>query len=126
MSPAYILPARVRKKHPAEGSKQADREPTKSVNLYSCPIRLSLCTVEIACSRPFLPLLPFITNFIFFQVDGRYVVKSGSDFQNASVVTLNLHEDKSLNCVDIEEITLDSTVPEDYNMKLIISSYLGD
>ena len=61
----------------------------------------------------------------FIQVDGRYVVKSGSDFQNASVVTLNLHNNNSLSSVDIEEITLDSSIPEDYNMKLIVSSYLG-
>ena len=52
-------------------------------------------------------------------------MKSGSDFQNASVVTLNLHKNNTLRSVDIEEITLDSSIPEDYNMKLIVSSYLG-
>lgn len=53
-------------------------------------------------------------------------MKSGSDFQYASIVTLNLSKHKRLEGVHIEQITLDSRVLEDCDMKLIVSSYLGN
>lgn len=62
---------------------------------------------------------------LFLKVDGRYVIKSGSDFQNASVVTLNISDSNKLVSVKIEELTLDSTVPEDPDMKMIVDKYLG-
>ncbi|KAF6016894.1 hypothetical protein EB796_024792 [Bugula neritina] len=60
------------------------------------------------------------------QIEGRYIIKSGTDFQNASIITLNMTPDKKIGSVDIEEITLDSTVIEDEPMKDIVDSYLGN
>jgi len=57
-------------------------------------------------------------------------VKSGSDFQNASLITLNVTTEKSerrrLVSVEIEKLTLDSSIEEDRETQLIVSSYLGN
>lgn len=59
-------------------------------------------------------------------MNSKFVVKSGSDFQNASFITLQLTEDRQIRSVDIEEITLDSTVAEDPDMKRTVDCYLGN
>ena len=64
-----------------------------------------------------------------FQVGDRYIIKSGSDFQYANIVTLNLTADNKLSPLtedDIEKITLDSSIPENADMKQIVDGYLGE
>ncbi|XP_014661915.1 PREDICTED: mannosylglucosyl-3-phosphoglycerate phosphatase-like isoform X2 [Priapulus caudatus] len=56
-------------------------------------------------------------------VNGKYVIKSGSDFRQLGKITL------TFNCskvdVTVEEITIDSSFEEDPAMKLVVDKYLG-
>ncbi|XP_067937210.1 mannosylglucosyl-3-phosphoglycerate phosphatase-like [Watersipora subatra] len=66
-------------------------------------------------------------HYVTEQIDNRYIVKSGTDFQNASIITLYLDTDNSLLPVmpnHIEKLVLDSSVPENANMKSIVDGYL--
>ena len=66
---------------------------------------------------------------VLLQVNNKYIIKSGSDFQNFSIVTLQFTADNKLSPLtedDIEKITLDSSIPENADMKQIVDGYLGE
>lgn len=83
-------------------------------------------TTELHTYEPALTLLQALASYntVSVQVGSKFVVKSGSDFQNASILTLHI-QDKQLASIDIEEVTLDSSVPEDLDVKSIVDGYLG-
>ncbi|XP_041377025.1 mannosylglucosyl-3-phosphoglycerate phosphatase-like [Gigantopelta aegis] len=56
-------------------------------------------------------------------VNGKYIVKSGTDFRNLSRVMIS--RDVHGWCVDVERVDIDSSVPEDPLMKEIVNEKLG-
>ena len=62
------------------------------------------------------------------QVNGRTIVKSGTDFQNYALVTLTFNKSGPVD-VDVQERTVDSSIPEDEEVKAIVQKYtdqMGD
>ena len=57
------------------------------------------------------------------QVNGRWVLKSGTDFRNFSQITLDFSGDEV--GVQIEEVLVDSSLPEDPDVKAVVTKYLG-
>jgi 2',3'-cyclic-nucleotide 2'-phosphodiesterase (5'-nucleotidase family) len=68
---------------------------------------------------------PVITyNYVtFLQVNGKYIIKSGTDFRNLSKITLTFGLNGTK--VDIQRVDLDSSIPEDPEMKKIVSHLNG-
>jgi 2',3'-cyclic-nucleotide 2'-phosphodiesterase (5'-nucleotidase family) len=64
--------------------------------------------------------LPYVT---FLQVNGKYIIKSGTDFRNLSKITLTFGLNGTK--VDIQRVDLDSSIPEDPEMKKIVSHLNG-
>lgn len=58
------------------------------------------------------------------QANGKYIIKSGTDFRNLGRITLTFGPDGSVD-VDVAEVTIDSSMPEDDEVKAIVSKYLG-
>ncbi|XP_029639791.1 5'-nucleotidase isoform X1 [Octopus sinensis] len=59
------------------------------------------------------------------EVNGRYILKSGTDFRNLSKITLKWPTpEPSSVIVDIERIDLDSSYPEDEDTKEVVNDYL--
>ena len=73
----------------------------------------------------FLPLYLSFYLFYFFtlQVNGKYVLKSGTDFRNCSKLTL-LQNGIGWT-VEIERIDLTSDYPEDPELKAVVGTMLG-
>ncbi|KAJ8302993.1 hypothetical protein KUTeg_019389 [Tegillarca granosa] len=57
------------------------------------------------------------------QVNGTYIVKSGTDFRNLSLITMK--PDNSGFTVDIQKVDIDSTIEEDVEVKEIVEKHLG-
>uniref|UniRef100_T1ISA7 5'-Nucleotidase C-terminal domain-containing protein n=1 Tax=Strigamia maritima TaxID=126957 RepID=T1ISA7_STRMM len=57
------------------------------------------------------------------QVNGKYIIKSGTDFRNFSVVTLSFNHNKV--DVTVENITVTSDIPEDDDLKAKLEKYSG-
>jgi 5'-nucleotidase len=55
------------------------------------------------------------------QVNGKYIIKSGTDFRHFSKITLNF--DKVSVDVNVEEITVTSAFPEDPTLKQLLDKY---
>ena len=56
---------------------------------------------------------------LHFQINGKIVLKSGTDFREMSKVTLTF--DANMNAkVDIEKIEITSKIPEDEDVKKIV------
>ena len=56
------------------------------------------------------------------QVNGRTVVKSGTDFRNYALITLTFSSDGYVD-VDVQESCVDSSIPEDEAVKSIVETY---
>lgn len=56
------------------------------------------------------------------EIAGKMVVKSGTDFRNFGLVTLTFNPDGHV-LVDVQECTVDSSLPEDEEVKLIVEEY---
>jgi len=56
------------------------------------------------------------------EVNGRMIVKSGTDFRNFAVVTLTFMADSHVQ-VDVQELCVDSSIPEDEEVKSIVEEY---
>jgi len=56
------------------------------------------------------------------EVNGRKIVKSGKDFRNYAVVTLTFGSHRQVD-VDIQELTVDSSIPEDKEVTAIVEEY---
>jgi len=56
------------------------------------------------------------------EISGRKVVKSGTDFRNYSVVTLSFTADSHVD-VDVQESCVDSSIPEDEEVRSIVEEY---
>ncbi|KAL5021091.1 hypothetical protein ScPMuIL_000246 [Solemya velum] len=61
-------------------------------------------------------------DYVVEMVNGRYIVKSGTDFRNLSMITLTPNHTK-LN-VNIERVDLDSSIEEDTEAKQIVNQFL--
>ncbi len=59
----------------------------------------------------------------FFQVNGKYVIKSGTDFREFSQITLKFTGDKV--DLDVQKVVVDSTVEEEPETKEIVQKYMG-
>lgn len=57
-------------------------------------------------------------------MNGKYIIKSGSDFRNFSRISLNFEKNNSVS-VDIEEIRVTSSYPEDEVLKEKLEHYSG-
>lgn len=58
------------------------------------------------------------------NVNGNWVIKSGSDFKELSVIEIDISEKIKLR--KIEKIIIDSQVPENNRIKEMVDSYLGN
>jgi len=56
------------------------------------------------------------------QVKGRTIVKSGTDFRNYALITLTFNSDGHVD-VDVQELCVDSSIPEDEEVKSIVEKY---
>jgi 5'-nucleotidase len=63
----------------------------------------------------------FIFCIYFSQINGKYIIKSGTDFRHFSKITLNF--DKASVDVNVEEITVTSAFPEDPTLKQLLEKY---
>jgi 5'-nucleotidase len=61
------------------------------------------------------------TVFTFLQVNGKYIIKSGTDFRHFSKIILNF--DKTSVDVNVEEISVTSAFPEDPVLKQLLEKY---
>ncbi|CAH1780293.1 unnamed protein product [Owenia fusiformis] len=62
-------------------------------------------------------------DYIIEQLNGKYIIKSGTDFRNMSKITLQFIENQ-IRDIQIEEIVLDSTIEEKIEVKEIVDSYM--
>lgn len=62
-----------------------------------------------------------VITHLFFQVNGKYVIKSGTDFRHFSKIILNF--DKALVDVNVEQIAVTSTFSEDPSLKQLLEKY---
>jgi len=62
--------------------------------------------------------------FVLSQVNGKYIVKSGTDFRSFGKIILTFDECGKLS-VAVEKIDIVSTVEEDSHIKDIVSKYMG-
>ncbi|XP_013407465.1 uncharacterized protein LOC106171590 [Lingula anatina] len=56
------------------------------------------------------------------QINGKYVIKSGTDFRQAGKVTLHLGDHLD---VRVEELTVDSSIEEDQEMKEVVDEFVA-
>lgn len=56
------------------------------------------------------------------QINGRMVVKSGTDFRNYALITLTFESDHHVD-VDVQELCVDSSIPEDGEVQAIVEEY---
>jgi len=62
---------------------------------------------------------------VISQVNGKYIVKSGTDFRNFGKIVLTFDERGKIS-VDVEKVDVVSSIPEDAYIKDIVSQYMGD
>jgi len=58
-------------------------------------------------------------------VNGRYVLKSGTDFRQMAQLTLTFRPDGSVVSVDVKEVVIDSTYAEDPEAKEIVTEFMS-
>jgi len=56
------------------------------------------------------------------EVNGRMIVKSGTDFINYAVITLTFGSDRKVD-IDVQEFSVDSSIPEDKEVASIVEEY---
>jgi len=61
-------------------------------------------------------------DFGCIQVNGRMIVKSGTDFRSYALITLTFNADQRVD-VDVQESCVDSSIHEDEEVKLIVEQY---
>ena len=61
-------------------------------------------------------------DFEYKEINGRMIIKSGTDFQNYALVTLTFKSDGHVG-VDVQKSTVDSSIPEDEEVKAIVQEY---
>jgi len=61
-------------------------------------------------------------DFGYREVNGRMVIKSGTDFRNYGLVTLTFGSDNHVD-VGVEECCVDSSIPEDAEVQSIVEEY---
>ncbi|CAF0987732.1 unnamed protein product [Brachionus calyciflorus] len=65
-------------------------------------------------------------NYVCESVNGKWVVKSGTDFRELSLVEIGLDEkEKRSTITKIERYVIDSRVPEDDDLKSVVNFYLS-
>lgn len=62
-------------------------------------------------------------NFLLFQINDKIILKSGTDFREFSVVTLN--EEGSCVGVDIQKVEVNSSFEPDSELKEALSEFEG-
>lgn len=81
---------------------------------------------EMNLSLPALVyILCCVSVCVLSQVNGKYIVKSGTDFRSFGKITLTFDESRKL-AVDIEKIDIFSTIEEDSHIKDVVSKYMGN
>ena len=60
-----------------------------------------------------------------FQVNGKWVLKSGTDFREMSRLTLTFDADKKAD-VKIEKVVIDSSIEEDPAIKEVVQENLSE
>ena len=63
--------------------------------------------------------------FCFSQINGKYVIKSGTDFRQMCQVTLNFDLDGKVT-VATEEVTVDTSIPPNPKVQDIVHSYISE
>ena len=58
------------------------------------------------------------------EVNGIKIIKSGSDFREFSIITIEFGDDNNYD-VDVERIEITGNVPEDPDLKEIVDGYMG-
>jgi len=61
-------------------------------------------------------------DFGYREVNGRMVIKSGTDFRNYALITLTFGRDNHVD-VNVEECGVDSSIPEDAKVQSIVEEY---
>ena len=61
-------------------------------------------------------------DFEYKEINGKMIIKSGTDFQNYALVTLAFKSDGHVG-VDVQKSTVDSSIPEDEEVKAIVQEY---
>jgi len=62
-------------------------------------------------------------NYDIREINGRHIIKSGTDFREFSKITINLDEPN--NPIEVKRIEITKDIEEDVAMKEILDSYLG-
>lgn len=60
------------------------------------------------------------------QVNGKWIVKSGTDFQTFSHITMVLDKDKRIDKVDVVKVDVDSSLEEADDVKTLVDGYLSE
>lgn len=81
------------------------------------PVKLNL-EVSLFCNIAF-------ESIICDQVKEKYIIKSGTDFRNMSKLTLTQNDNHTWG-VAVEQVDLTSKIPEDADMKSIVSERQGN
>jgi len=63
----------------------------------------------------------WLLHIVFLQVNGKYIIKSGTDFRHFSKIILNF--DKASVDVSVEQIAVTSAFPEDPSLKQLLEKY---
>ena len=61
-------------------------------------------------------------DFGYKEINGKMIIKSGTDFQNYALVTLTFKSDGHVD-VDVQKSAVDSSIPEDEEVKAIVQHY---
>ncbi len=69
------------------------------------------------------PCLADLTHLHMFQVKGKYVLKSGTDFRQFSVITINFSEEKPV--FDIQRVEVTHKVLPDAELTTMLAKYTG-
>ena len=63
----------------------------------------------------------WLLHIVFLQVNGKYLIKSGTDFRHFSKIILNF--DKASVDVSVEQIAVTSAFPEDPSLMQLLEKY---
>jgi len=76
-----------------------------------------------SCVQFFYVYLIFVwlLHIVFLQINGKYIIKSGTDFRHFSKIILNF--DKASVDVSVEQIAVTSTYLEDPSLKQLLEKY---
>ena len=65
------------------------------------------------------------TKWFNFKVNGKHVIKSGTDFRYIGQLTLTFDDENDKVTVDVEKITITQDIPEDPAVKAIVEKFSG-